>query len=289
MDNIFNKDFWIKQWEDEKKSSTYNVHRGFTTPEYWDEAADTYNPKKKQIKNRRLERTISFFKTGGFLSEGMKVLDIGCGTGMLAMELAKNSAQVTALDFSRGMLDQFEKNITPDIKENITILHQDWHAVDIKAKKWEKKFDLVIAFMSPGVATPEAFFKMMNCSKKACAIRGWAGKRKHPVLSELWQKIMDTPLEDKPQSILYKINLLFSMGLFPEITFDTIEWDQKATVQDELKRQMAFFKKVSRKTDAELEEIILKYLNRIAKDNMIVRQHQGLTATAAWDMRSRSL
>ena len=138
--------------------------------------------------------------------------------------------------------------------------------------------------MSPGVATPQAFFKMMQCSKKGCAIRGWAAKRNHPILADLWKKIMGIPLEDKPQSILYKINLLFSMGFFPEITFDTIEWDQTTTVEEEFHRQMAFFKRVSKTNTARLEKIIHPYLESISTDNYIIRSHKGLTATAAWQM-----
>jgi len=287
MDNIFNKDFWINEWENDTKDDTYHVHKGFSTCEYWDKAAATYDQNNKEIKNRRLEKTMAIFKKNNLLFEGMTVLEIGCGTGTVAIELAKQGAQVTALDFSKGMLEKFKQDITPDIGKNITVLNQDWHKIEINAKGWEKKFDFVIAFMSPGVATPESFFKMMRCSKKGCAIRGWAAKRNHPILSDLWKIIMGTPLEDKPQSILYKLNLLFSLGFFPEITFDTIEWEQTASVEEELGRQMAFFKKVSKKADIELEKIIRPYLERISTDDYIVRKHKGLTALAVWDMASR--
>lgn len=287
MDNIFNKNFWINQWENDKKNDTYNVHKGFSTREYWDKAAATYDQDKKEIQNRRLEKTLSFLQKSSLLFDGIKVLEIGCGTGTVAIAMARHGAQVTALDFSRGMLEKFEQDITSDIKKKITILNEDWFKIDIEAKAWKKEFDLVIAFMSPGVASPESFFKMMSCSKKGCAIRGWAAKGNHPILSDLWKKIMGIPLEDKPQSILYKINLLFSLGFFPEITFDTIEWNQTASVEEELDRQMAFFKKVSKKNKGELEKIIRPYLESISNDDYIKRKHKGLTATAIWDIDSR--
>jgi len=287
METIFDKKFWISQWENDKKNDTFNVHQGFSTPEYWDKAASTYNQNRNEVKNRRLEKTMEFLKKSDLLFKEMKILEIGCGTGMLAMELAKQGAQVTALDFSKGMLEKFKQGITPDIRKNISIFHEDWHKIDVKSKGWEKKFDLVIAFMSPGVAGPDAFFKMMKCSKKGCAIRGWAAKRNHPILSDLWEKIMKAPLEDKPQSILYKINLLFSLGFFPEITFDEIEWDQTTTVESECHRQIAFFKKVSQKSSVELEKIIYPYLESQSTDNHIIRRHSGLTATAVWKIDSR--
>lgn len=284
MDNIFNKEFWLNEWDKDKKSDTYCVHKGFSTPEYWDKVASTYDRNEKEVKNRRLEKTFGFFERSGLLFKGMNVLEIGCGTGSLAIELARYGANVTALDFSTAMLEEFRRSITPSIEKNITILCEDWHKIDIKAKAWVKKFDLVIAFMSPGVASPESFFKMMECSQKGCAIRGWSAKRTHPILMDLWAKIMGTALEDKPQSILYKINLLFSLGFFPEITFDTIEWDQTVSVTEELKGQIAFFKKVSDKPAQELERIIQHYLESISKDNLIERKHKGMTAMAVWRM-----
>jgi len=188
------------------------------------------------------------------------------------------------------MLAQFKKNLEVDenrsAAEKITILQADWHTLDIEDKKWENAFDLVIAFMSPGVATPDSFYKMMACSKKMCAIRGWAAKQNHPIMADLWEKIMNSLLEDKPQSILFKINLLFSEGFFPEISFDTVEWNQDTTVKEELSRQLAFFKRISDKPDDELESIILSYLESIADKGRIVRKHKGLTATAVWEKRS---
>jgi len=117
-------------------------------------------------------------------------------------------------------------------------------------------------------------------------MQGWAAKRAHPILSDIWKLIKKTPLEDKPQSILYKINLLFSMGYFPEISFNTIKWHQEATVKEELVKQTAFFKKVSTKNHEELEKIIRPYLEGIAKDNIISRKHKGLTAMAIWKLDS---
>ena len=289
MDNIFNKDFWIQQWENDQKNDTFNVHKGFSTPEYWDNAASTYNLNKDEIKERRLKKIISAFKKNNLLFDNMKVLEIGCGTGMLAMELAKHGAKITALDFSKGMLARFKKNLTPKLEKNIQILYKDWYEVDIDAKGWRKNFDIVIAFMSPGVATPDSFFKMMSCSKKGCAMQGWADKKSHQILSDLWRMIKQTTLEDKPQSILYKINLLFSMGYFPEISFNSIQWQQTGTIKEELDKQISFFKKLSTKSHEELESIIRPYLEGIAKNNIISRKHKGLTAMAIWKLDSRYL
>jgi SAM-dependent methyltransferase len=285
MDSIFSKTFWINAWDQDKSSDTYTVHKGFSTPEYWDKASVTYDRTEREVQNRRLEKTLGLLKQKGLLFEGMRVLEIGCGTGLLAMALAENGAHVTALDFSQGMLDRFSQQLTPDLADRITILSEDWHQLDIQSKGWEKQFDLVIAFMSPGVATPDAFYKMMACSKNGCAVRGWAARRQQVILTDLWKKIMGTPLDDKPQSILYKINLLFSMGLFPDIVFDTVEWDQKMVLEQEFDNQVAFFSKVSDKPRDLLEKIIREYLESIAgQKKIITKQQKGLTATAVFSV-----
>lgn len=289
MSKIFTEQFWLNEWLKDKDTDTYNVHKGYSTSEYWDKAADSYNQDEDEIKSRRQDKVLDMFDRAGLLFEGMKVLDIGCGTGMLSCALAHEGATVTALDFSDGMLNQFKKLL--ERKENesaagrITIQKQDWHSFDIQAAGWCQEFDLVIAFMSPGVATPESFNKMMACSKNGCAIRGWAAKQNHPILARLWEEIMGGMLEDKPQSILFKINLLFSMGLFPDITFDTVEWNQDTTVDEELERQVAFFKKVSDKEVSELEKKIRTYLESIVENGRIIRSHKGLTATAVWRIK----
>ncbi len=284
MDPIFNQAFWINEWEKDKSSDTYAVHKGFSTPEYWDKASATYDKTKKEVQDRRLEKTLGMLKQKGLLFEGMNVLEIGCGTGLLAMALAKTGARVTALDFSQGMLDQFHRRLSPDLADQITILSEDWHGIDIQKKGWEKKFDLVIAFMSPGVASADSFFKMMECSKNGCAIRGWAARRQNPILTDLWGKIMDSTLDDKPQSVLFKINLLFSMGLFPDIRFDTVEWDQRIGLEHEFDNQMAFFSKVSEKPAAMLEKTIREHLESISDQGIITKKQKGLTATAVFSI-----
>ncbi|MEH0018959.1 MAG: methyltransferase domain-containing protein [Desulfobacter sp.] len=282
MDNIFKAQFWRDAWRGDTAGDTYAVHKGFATPEYWDKASATYNTNKKEVRDRRLEKALAVLADKGLLFDGMTVLDIGCGTGMMALALARHGARVTAIDFSKGMLDRFRADLTPPLERRVTLVQEDWHGLDIRERGWEKAFDLVVAFMSPGVATPEAFDKMIQCASKGCAVRGWAARRQHPILMDLWEKIMDRPLDDKPQSILYKINLLFSMGLFPDVCFDVVAWDQTIGLDKELANQLAFFARVSDRPEHELEQIIHTYLSGLAENNQLNKKQKGLTATAVF-------
>lgn len=293
--NIFTEDFWVNQWntqfkdvqqeKDKNTDDTFKVHKGFSTPEYWDNASLSYDTKNEEAASRRIKKTIHILKANKLIFDNCTALDIGCGTGFLSRELANNNCHVTALDFSKGMIERCKADISKDLENKIDYLQEDWNKIVLTQKKWAKKFDLVVAFMSPATSTPESFYKMMQASKNGCAIKGWAKKRKHDILDVLWEIIMKRPLNDKPQNFLFKLNMLFSMGYFPELTFDEIKWEEEISIEAEFQNQFTFFKKASDKDDAELEKIIKNYLNTIAKNGLIKKKHEGLTATAFWHIK----
>ena len=54
------------------------------------------------------------------------VLDVGCGTGTLAVPLAPRVASVTAIDFSAGMIDGLEQRCAHDGIQNVTAILAGW-------------------------------------------------------------------------------------------------------------------------------------------------------------------
>jgi len=277
--DIFSKEFWLNQWSMIDKQDSFNVHKGFSTPDFWDKASASYDRGKGEVTSRRIDRAIDLFKRNGLKLKDLEILDIGCGTGLLAIELARRGARITAVDFSLGMLDRFRENIPKQLENRIEILSMDWYKADIEALGWKKRFDLTIAFMSPAISTPGALEKMMATSKDACAMRGWAGKRHHPIMDDLWFRIMGTPLEDKPQSFMIKFNLLVAMGFLPDLSWETVALEQTVTVEEELEGRLAFFRKVSNLPDQELGQIILDYLSSISEKGTLVKQQTGTTGT----------
>jgi len=69
-----------------------------------------------------------------------EVLELGCGTGRVALTLADNGFQVTGLDLSQQMLDVFRKKLAEKPGNKIEIIHGD-----MSDFRLDKKFAMIIA------------------------------------------------------------------------------------------------------------------------------------------------
>ncbi|MEK9581335.1 MAG: class I SAM-dependent methyltransferase, partial [Acidimicrobiaceae bacterium] len=82
----------------------------------------------------------------GALSAGGSVLDAGCGTGRVAIELARRGHEVVGVDLDPGMLDTARAK-APEL---------EWHLADLLDVDLARTFDLValpgnvMIFLSPG-------------------------------------------------------------------------------------------------------------------------------------------
>jgi ubiquinone/menaquinone biosynthesis C-methylase UbiE len=72
------------------------------------------------------------------LKPGSRILDIGCGTGRHAIELAKRRYRITGIDISKGMLKEAEKTAK---KAKVKV---EWVHADATRFKSNKLFDAVI-------------------------------------------------------------------------------------------------------------------------------------------------
>lgn len=101
----------------------------------WDD-----NPARLRLSNR-IARSI---EDAIELTPRMRVLDYGCGTGLISLRLGDQVGSILAVDSSRGMLAVLEEKIDRQATDNIRTLHMD---MDTGANL-PGTYDLVICSMT---------------------------------------------------------------------------------------------------------------------------------------------
>jgi SAM-dependent methyltransferase len=103
------------------------------------------------------------------VAPGRRVLDAGCGTGRVAIELARRGYDVVGADSDASMLDVARAN-APDLP---------WHLTDLAALEDEAEHDLVVAagnvmiFLAPGTG-PEVVRRLGRALRPGgLLVSGW--------------------------------------------------------------------------------------------------------------------
>ncbi len=102
-------------------------------------------------------------------NKGLKILDLGCGTGRHSIELAKRGYQVTGIDLSESLLKRAKELA---IKENLNI---DFQIQDARSLTFLSQFDLVIMICEgafPLMETDEMNFQILQNATKALKENG---------------------------------------------------------------------------------------------------------------------
>ena len=108
----------------------------------FDEAAKTWDTKPSSLAMAKtcVENINKIIK----LKDNAKILDYGCGTGLVAFSLSNETNLVVGMDNSSGMVEQFNKKANELNYSNIKALKHDIDEEDLK----ENEFDLIITSMS---------------------------------------------------------------------------------------------------------------------------------------------
>ncbi len=84
---------------------------------------------------------------GLLVRPGMRVLEIGCGTGALTVAIASKGAEVMGIDLDSGMLAQAENRLAASgLNENVVLEHMD--AALIAERFQPDSFDLVVSSLA---------------------------------------------------------------------------------------------------------------------------------------------
>lgn len=233
--------------------------------EWWDGRAEKFSAMELPTAENSI--AIRLIEREGMLKENCTALDVGCGGGRFAFVMEKAGARVTATDFSEGMISGAKANALR-MNSSVHFSVEDWHTLDLQKKNWERKFDLVLANMTPAVCSADTFLKLSEAS------RGWVlmvkpVKQKNSVLDKLRNLVGIKGNEKKlSDTLIYSFSLAWLTGGRPCVEYDDETWDNDLPLDKAIREytmRIASVCTLSNRDKSKIEE----YLKSITANGMI--------------------
>ena len=247
----------IINWSELEKAmrSGYNRRRahGEDPGSMWDKRAKRFNESMMQHPERA-ERQIANLN----LNPEYTVLDVGAGTGRLAIPIARKVKGVTAIDPSKGMLACLTENMEKEGLTNIVCVNKRWEDVELGVDI--EPHDVVIA--SHSVSTQEAVAKMDAASKKYVYILTFAGRWMGNGEEEgLWKAIYGERQRQRAWHSDYILlyNILHDMKIYANLNILEFESEQRYESLDDAVTKW----KEMRDIPPEKEGILRQHLSKI--------------------------
>jgi SAM-dependent methyltransferase len=155
--------------------------------EFWNRKAKTF-PRYSPGEDTYEAGVLRLAKDNGVVFAGARVLDVGAGTGMYTLRIAKEAQEVVAVDFSEEMLailveDALKLNLT-----NLKTHQSDWLTFPVTGV-----FNVVFCSMCPAMGQPGGLEKLLTIPRAQVIYLGWNGLLRSEVLTGLYERYKVTP------------------------------------------------------------------------------------------------
>ncbi len=246
-----------------------------TQGEYDRERAKWFNETVKTHKVRTEKQIVPIE-----LDPEYTVLDVGAGTGRLAIPIAKKVKSVTAIDPSRNMLACLRANMKKEDIANIACINKRWEDIGLGVDVMPH--DVVIASHSLAILdVQEALTKIDAAAKKSVYLFTFVkGIRGLMWLDDgLWNEIYDGNYQTWSDHA-YLSNILHDMGIYANTKIWDSEFEQP---YDSLNEMVNYWKELYN-TPSEKEEILTEYLLKMSveKDGTLYLSGKSKSAMVCW-------
>ncbi len=260
---------WNLLYQQEQKKKNWQA-KG---PAHWDGKASSFA--ERTAKSGYAEEFLRRLP----LDPSCTVLDMGSGPGTLSLPLAARCRHVTALDFSRTMLDILEQRAVKQGLHNISTRQLSWQ--DEWLAQGIIPHDIAIASRSLAVPDLGAALKKLNRSahRLVCvADRVGSGPFDPAAFAAVGRTL------DSGPDYIYTVNLLHQTGYLPKI--DYIRLDEKPeypSFAEVLSSCMWMFSDLNKDEEQKLAQY-LRSVTRIREDGSVTVHscHVPIWALISW-------
>ncbi|AKL94301.1 methyltransferase [Clostridium aceticum] len=264
---------WIEAWQPSEQNTS-------ACTSFWNNRAKSYN---EGVPIGESNHVMDLLRSKGILQKTSTVLDIGCGPGRYTIPMAKECREVVAIDISQEMLQYAKDHAISAGLDNIIYKQSTWEDIDLKEYGWEKKFDVVLASMTPGVYNFATFKKMLEASKGYCYLSGFIQRS-----NQLWDPIQKEVLgedsrKQQDDKIYYAFNILWQLGYHPEIFYQERTWEQEWSleeIQELYKQRFEINHAVQQKDIEKIEKLLAAH----QKDGKVIEKTEAKTAALIWKL-----
>lgn len=212
------------------KSEAINQEKKFK--DFWERKAKKYPLPFDNKAFSNTQKVLDILGQKGVDFSGKKVLDIGCGTGIFTLPIAKIAQFVVGLDFSEAMLERLKAESERLSIKNIGILHSSWKDFDPSVSNLIRSFDIVLSSMSMAIKEESDVLKMEECSRQFCIYIGWGRLRKNPLIEEIFAR-HEMPFKPPPGAqAIYEVLSKRQRQL--SIDYVQTSWQWEGTVEEAL-------------------------------------------------------
>ncbi|HUM77033.1 MAG: class I SAM-dependent methyltransferase [Methanoculleus sp.] len=212
---------WNELWKAIYINSPERLDKSRDPAAAWDRRAAAYRRVTRGEKEAtRLELEILN------LQGGETVLDVGAGTGRLAVPIAMTAAHVTALDPSEGMLNVLRERMAAEGLTNYSCVKMRWE--DAVIGRDIEPHDLVIAAFSLGFYDlAAALEKLDSAATRAVHLFWHAGEWRGPEEMALYRAVFgeEATMRKGYPDYIFPVNILHDAGVYPNVRIYNAVWE----------------------------------------------------------------
>jgi len=212
---------WNEFWKAVYASSPDRVEKGRDPAAHWNKRAAAYR-RATRDERRATEQELAILD----LRPGETVLDVGAGTGRLAVPVARTAAHVTALDPSEGMLAVLREQMAAAGRTNYSCLRKRWE--DTVIGRDIEPHDVVIAAFSLGFYDLAAALEKLDAAARRAVYLFWhAGEWRDPDEMALYRAVFgeEATMRKGYPDYIYPVNILHDAGIYPNVRIYHAVWD----------------------------------------------------------------